>query len=295
MFLNEKKIGLALGGGGVRALSSIGVIRYLRKNNVPISAIAGTSMGSVVGGMYAYYQDIDEVENRIRMCLSTEEYKALSREFSDIIKNVSQPPVEKNAFKERFQRYFSQVYFVNKFLGAISLIKREMVESVINYLIPDVDIRDLHIKFCSVSANIIDGKMVAIQEGGLRKAIMGTIALPGIMIPEKWGDMLLIDGGYVRMTPIEEARKLGVDSVIAIEVMGKLRQKEYFDNGMEIIERASKITAKELHTLHLTKADVVVSPAVKNIYWANFKKIDYCIAAGEAAAYDLKSLSKRKK
>ncbi len=287
MLFKKRKIGLALGGGGVRSLSSIGVLRRLQYNNVKIKYIAGTSMGSVVGGLYSYYQDIDKVEGKIRMCLNTSEYKKLSGEFADKLKTISKTSKEKHNFKDKFYKYFTQIYLINKFLRSISLIKKEYVEPVVNFLIPDIAIENLPVKFCVVCTDIFEGKCVVIKKGSLRKAIMGSTAVQGVMQPEKWGSNLLVDGGGVRMTPVEEARELGANFIIAVEVMTRMRRKEIFENGMEIIERSSRITARELHKMILDKADIVISPAVKNIHWSNFKKIDYCINAGECAAVDI--------
>lgn len=287
MLFKKRKIGLALGGGGVRSLSSIGVLRRLRYNNIKIRYIAGTSMGSVVGGLYSYYQDIDKVEEKIRMCLNTSEYKKLSGEFADKLKSISKTSKEKHNFKDKFYKYFTQIYLINKFLRSISLIKKEYVEPVVNFLIPDIAIENLPVKFCVICTDIFEGKCVVIKKGSLRKAIMGSTAVQGVMPPEKWGSNLLIDGGGVRMTPVEEVRELGANFIIAVEVMTRMRQKEIFENGMEIIERSSRITARELHKMILDKADIVISPAVKNIHWSNFKKINYCINAGECAAIDI--------
>ncbi len=287
MLFKKRKIGLALGGGGVRSLSSIGVLRRLQYNNIKIKYIAGTSMGSVVGGLYSYYQDIDKVEEKIRMCLNTSEYKKLSGEFADKLKSISKTSKKKHNFKNKFYKYFTQIYLINKFLRSISLIKKEYVEPVVNLLIPDIAIENLPVKFCVVCTDIFEGKCVVIKKGSLRKAIMGSTAVQGVMPPEKWGSNLLIDGGGVRMTPVEEVRELGANFIIAVEVMTRMRQKEIFENGMEVIERSSRTTARELHKMILDKADIVISPAVKNIHWSNFKKIDYCINAGECAAVDI--------
>jgi NTE family protein len=293
IMFKKKKIGVAMGGGGVRALASIGVLRRLKNLNIKIDCIAGTSMGSIIAGMYAYYRDVDKVEERFRNCLKIAAYKELSDEFQDILKNMDNNSKEKNNFTEKFQKYFSQIYFVNKFLAGISVIKKEKIEPVVNYLIPDINIEDLDIKLCCVGVNIIEGETEIMKKGSLRKAVMGSIAIPGIMVPEKWDDKLIIDGGSAKATPVEEVRELGADKVIAIEVMSKIRQKDFFDNGMEIIERSSRITAKELHNLSLKKADIIISPAVKNIFWANFKKLDYCITAGEIAAYDILDIMRK--
>lgn len=288
MLFKSKKIGLALGGGGVRALSSIGVLKKLQNNNVKISYIAGTSMGSIIGGMYAYYQDIYEVEKRVRACLKTDEYKKMTEEFTNIFKSTIKD--EKTArLSNRLKIFFSKVNFT-KLRKGISLVTKERLRTIVDYLIPDVNIEDLPLKFCCVCADIIKGEKIVIKKGNLKKVIMGSIAIEGIIEPEKWGSRLLIDGGCVSKTPVRETREMGADFVIAVEVMSRIKQKDFFNDRTEVINRAYEMTDRELHKQILKEADLVVSPVVKDVRWTDFTKLDYCILVGESAEINLKNI-----
>jgi NTE family protein len=121
---------------------------------------------------------------------------------------------------------------------------------------------------------------------------MATVAIPGIMEPVNYNRMLLTDGMVTSLTPAEEVRRMGATYVIAVEVMPRLRRGRAFSSGLDIMERANAITSRKLHGLILKEADLVISPPVKNIYWANFDKMDYCIKAGESASFDIKSRMK---
>jgi len=283
----KRKIGLALGGGGVRAVSAIGVIRRLEKAGVSVQCIAGTSMGAIIGAMYSFYQNADEVEKKVRAVLNTEEYRAMSAEFSKTMQTINGEVNGERKFKEKFLRHFTSKYLFNDFIKKQSLISEDLMNPVIDMLIPDADIEDLKVKYCAVCIDLIKGEEVVIDTGNLRQAVKGSIAIPGIIPPAVWRHMRLIDGGSVSMTPVAEARQLGSDYVIAIDLMTRNRYKDYYANGMEIIERSCAAAKRKLHALLLSKADLIISPAVKSIHWSSFKKLDYCINAGEVAAIDI--------
>jgi len=211
----------------------------------------------------------------------------MSDEFSKTIQMVDGSVSGDRKFKEKFLRHFTGKYLFNDFMKKQFLVSPDVLNPVIDMLIPDIDIADLKIKFCAACIDLIKGKEVIINTGDLRQAVKGSIAIPGVMPPTVYGHMLLIDGGSVSMTPVIEARQLGADYVIAVELMTKNRYKDYYGNGMEIIERSCAVSKRKLHELLLGKADLIISPAVKNIHWSSFKKMDYCINAGEVAAIDI--------
>jgi NTE family protein len=277
----RKKIGLALGGGGIRAMSSIGVLRRFEKAGIGVKYIAGTSMGAVVGALYSHYQDADLVEKKVREVQDSKQFKKLSDEFNLKLSSVKD---EWDSRKRKLQSSLNRVYILKKLFSYRSIVTVKNIQPVINLLLPDISIEELPVKFCCISTDLIEGKKIITKEGSLRTAVMGSIAVPGIIEPVARSGMLLSDGGAVSLTPAEEVALLGASFIIAVETEGSIRRKENFRAGIEIIERTHKIATIELHRRILKKADVIISPAVKNIHWANFKKIDYCIAAGEGAA-----------
>ncbi len=283
----RKKIGLALGGGGVRSVSSLGVIENLEKSGYKIRYIAGTSMGAVVGALYSYYLDTDKVKGALNRLTKSENYKKMSKEFSEKLEVLSDDPKENSVFKVKFKKYFSLLALFNKIKNNLSIIDKSYVKPVIDEIIPDINIEDLKLPFCCVAVNIKSGKRVEFRKGSLRKAIMGTVAIPGIIEPEEYDNMLLSDGVITSLTPVNEARRLGGNYIIAVEVMPRLTMSIKFKSGIDVLDRANRITAYNLHQSILKDADLVISPPVKNIYWANFDKINYCIKAGESASFGI--------
>ncbi|MBN2407006.1 MAG: patatin-like phospholipase family protein [Elusimicrobia bacterium] len=283
MIFKKNNIGIALGGGGVRALACLGALKILNRHGIRADCISGTSMGSIIGALFAYYEDADTVEKIIMDTYNSREFKALSEKFVSELESGSR---NKNAsLGKKFKKYYSQIHLFRKFLRQTYIISQDEVRPVIDRLIPDIDIKFLKIRTGIVCTDLVEGKKVLLTEGSLREAVMGSIAIPGIIEPLERGRQILSDGGTLSFTPVEEARELGAEFVIAVEIMSSLRRREEFKNGMEIYSRSYAITSKELHKRILKKSDIVISPQVRNIYWADFRKISYCIAAGMSAAF----------
>ncbi len=289
MLFKRKKIGLALGGGGVRSISSLGVIENIERSGYKIRYISGSSMGAIAGALYCHYLDTDKVKGALHRLAKSENYKKMSKEFSKKLSLLNKEISNRDSFKVKFKKYFSTIAAFNNLRNNISLIDKSYVRPVINELIPDINIEDLNFPFCAVAADISSGKKVIFKKGNLRSVIMGSIAIPGILEPEVFKNMLLADGMVASLTPVEEARGIGSDFVIAVEVKPRLRKSTNFKSGLDILERANSIISHNLHNYILREADMVISPPVKNIYWANFDKMDYCIKAGESASLDIKS------
>jgi len=285
MVFGKKKIGIALGGGGVRSLAGLGVLKRLQISRHKVKFVSGTSMGAIVGALYCYYQDTSIVEDKLRTIKDTSEFKEMSGEFAKWMSSSNQ---ESAGIRKRVYSYYNRVQMFRRFLTEVSLVRNEIVMPVIKKLIPPVNIENLPVNFCCVCTDLVEGKKAVIREGALQQAIMGSVAVPGVIEPLKWKGMILSDGGSVSMIPVEEVIQSGANFVIAVDVRGFLRHKESFEKGVDIIERTQRITSLELAARMTEKADVVIKPAVNNIFWANFKKMDYCIAAGESAAFDIK-------
>lgn len=193
----RKKIGLALGAGGARGLAHIGVIKELEKNNIAIDYIAGSSVGALVGGLYAYTKDIKIIED----LAYSSNYKIFIHAFSD--------PSLKSA-----------------------LFNGEKVLDILDPYIPDdALIQDTKIPFVAVATDMLTAKTVTLKEGNLKQAIRASMSLPIILKPVKYNDMLLMDGGVVNPVPIQAARMLGAQKVIGVNLYGNLFPKDYgYDN-----------------------------------------------------------------
>lgn len=271
------KVGLALGGGGARGLAHLGVLQVLEEEHIPIDAISGTSMGAIIGALYAYNPDIRALTAKVRQCVETGSFRALMYDLNR--------EKDREGLLFKFSGFIKRAYLSTIIKTRISVIPKERIENVIVELLPDVNIEDLKIPFCVTATNLFKGEEIIINKGPLRKAVLASASIPGILPPVEWNGDLLADGGSVSECPINGCKLLGADVVIAVNVKSRKRYLEHLDNGLEVISRANYITGTRLNELNLLKADIVISPPVGNIHWAHFKRVDHCLKRGERAVW----------
>ena len=249
----RKTVGLALGGGSAKGLAHIGVIKALLEIGVPIDYIAGTSMGAVIGGLYALEGDIHPVE-----------------EFISSLNKEEREELAKISFRRGRPR-----------------MGDDLIVSIINTRFGSKQFKDCKIPFVAVATDVRQGNEVVLSEGKMADAIKASSALPVIFEPVKIGENLLIDGGIANPVPADIVRKMGADVVIAVDVLSKwvdisllsgdnLTIRNVRPLFSAIISLLSYQVAKE----KLEDADVVIKPPVSNYKMLDFRDAEGIIASG---------------
>jgi len=244
------KVGLALGGGAVRGLAHIGVIKVLKKHQVPIDFIVGTSMGGAVGGLVAAHIDIEEIEEFV---LDTPSYR-----------------------------------IVDIGIGKRGLVGGNKVYAVLLQFLEqkglgDIQIEQLATPFRAVSVDLKKGQVFIFDQGSLSLAIRATTSVPGIFAPVMHEDKVLVDGGILNNLPADITRKEGADLVIAVDVEREYREGEP-QNMFDVLNRSLSIMMVEMRRSNLRYADVIFRPEVGHIQAHDLTKIKRCIEAGERIA-----------
>lgn len=261
----RKKIGLALGSGGPRGLAHIGVIKVLVENNIPIDFIAGSSVGALVGGLYAYFGDIAKVE---------EYFTKLS--YKDMMEIFSDPRFAHGVFKGE-----KAIKFLRKCIG-------------------DAKIENLEIPFSAVATDINTGDVIDMDRGDLALAIRASASLPVFFRPVKIGRRYLVDGGNVMPVPVGIVEEMGADIVIAVDLdQCYVSQKNSFKDVekasmTQIAEKALDILQYSLAKENTRNADIIIAPDVYDIGWTRFVNGGDIIAEGEKAARKMLELIKQK-
>ena len=272
-------LALVLGGGGARGLAHIGVLRVLQREGIMPDLIVGTSMGAVIGGMYAQIGDIGEVERKILSFIGTFGVKAkwlnFLGEFDD---------------KDRHDMFRDIAYYIKKrFAGfktltRISLEDKKILYDPLSSFFSDEPIENCKIPFAAVALDIRNGSMEVLDKGSIIESVYASAAVQGVFPPIDYRDMLLCDGGPIAIVPAEAARILGANRIIAVDVSPEIKEKAKFASGLEIILRADSISQDRLRRIDQRMADVVIAPRVHAVHWANFTRAEYCIRRGELAA-----------
>jgi len=274
-----KKVGLALGGGGVRGFSHIGVLNVLEEEGIDIDLIVGTSAGSLIGGAYASGQSLRDIQSKIDAYLLSPEFEAST------LKSVGQTfsSENKNFFKKTKNLVLNRFWFVKAFFKP-SVLPTGDFQSLINYFIPDMDIRETKIPFRAVSTDLITGRKIVFSEGSLRQAVLASCSVPGAVEPVRHGEWILADGGITSVVPVYAAREAGADVVIAVTVDREQPAFINIETGKDVLYRAGEITSSALQASELDSADVIIRPQVGDLHWMDFSRIDDLVKMGEKAA-----------
>jgi NTE family protein len=275
------KVGLALGGGGARGLAHIGVLKALEEEKIPIDAIAGTSMGAIVGGAYAQSLDSGKLIFMVHdlidkfnlqsgwMGFLCQDFEKYEKKKENLLKEISY------FVRKRF------MYFVG--FSKISLEPKEKLMDPLKVVLKDEPIQRAKIPFVCVAVDLVSGREVVIKKGSIIDAVYASSSIEGVFPPLRMDNQLLSDGGVTSLVPVDAVRELGANFVIGVNIPEISRRENRLGSGIEVILRADSLTRKKLNDLVLTTADVIVTPEVKTIHWANFGKVDECIQKGYEA------------
>lgn len=266
------KIGLALGGGGARGSAHVGVLKVFEKEGIKFDVITGTSIGAVVGGLYAAGVPLSQMENAF-------ESGALMRHFMTVplTFRIAVAPI---MYVPRLfgSKAYDGLYKGNKF--------RNYVQKDIT--VKEVDIEKLSVPFAAVSLNLLDGKPYRIQKGNLGYAMQASTAVPGLRKPVEMGDKLMVDGGVICNLPVKQCYEMGADIVIAVNIdhpFGDL-PKEHFEKAGSVAQWMLDWDLYSLDKAQADIADVTVHPDTSRISLISRSKKDARrgMHAGEKAA-----------
>jgi len=242
------KVGLALGGGAARGFAEIGVLRVLEQEKVPIDLVAGTSVGSLIGALYA------------------DSGRVLDAEF------LSVEVQEEDLFDYKALALFSG-----------GLVKGERLEAFLSRNLRHKTLEALPVPFYPVAVDIRTGQAVVFERGSVAQAVHASCAIPGVFVPVQFGGATYVDGGVLDPVPADVARQKGAEVVIAVAIPAGLPSGAP-RNPVEVAFHSAMIMYQEIGRLRAAEADVVIQPDVKGVAFDDFSQKKRLIEAGEAAA-----------
>ncbi|MBE0566268.1 MAG: patatin-like phospholipase family protein [Krumholzibacteria bacterium] len=289
-------VGLALGSGGARGLAHAGVLAALEEAGIRPDRVAGTSMGAIVGGLYAQDPVPDKVWQRL-----------LSYVGDDVFASYWAPFVPKGANQDHDHEHlarFSGIFdFMQRKLIAVKTVTRPWIQDEdklrgpLLSLFGPGDFADLKIPFAAVALDLIAGKRVDFTEGPLVDGVYASSAIPGVFPPVRRDGRVICDGGGPYRCPVEACRDLGADLVIAVDIPSF--ENTNFNTGLDMILRSNTIARTRLNEYVVATADFVIRPAVNDCHWADFANgrvaRDRGYAAGRAAVPQLQDLLRERR
>ena len=273
--VRQFKVGLALGGGAALACSHIGVLVGLVKHGIPVDIVTGTSMGAVIGAMYASQPDVNRIKSRFKEYVNSKEFADSGLNFFKELDSHDEGILAEMA--RRARRGVFNTLMVTK----TALINKEATASSYAFLLEDMAVEQTRVPFAAVALDLLTGEPVVLDRGRLRTAVAASCAMPGALNPVELDGRLLVDGGWVETIPIKTARQLSADFVIAVEVGDSLKPFQKPRNALDIIARADSLARYALNREQLKEADVVLSPKNGINHWADLKTAVMAIDRGE--------------
>lgn len=300
------KVGLVLGGGGAKGAAEVGVLKYIEQSGIPIDYIAGTSIGSIIGGLYACgYRSAD-----LDSMFTTQEWISLLLDRNDSVADnfitkkdgvtyVLGFPIKRKKDKDDFSEVYS---------GSGGTLVGDSVVALLDRMTGRTDsisFDDLPIPFRCVAVDVKRLKEVELSSGRLSVAMRSSMAIPGVFKPVRRDGMILVDGGALNNLPVDVVRRMGADVVIAVDLTQNkrearnktMKQKKGFIPTL--LQWVNKRPELEKYNENRNNCDVYINPDLKGFSAADFnaEKIQAMIERGEKAGKkalgDLKKLKKR--
>lgn len=279
--IKRRKIGLVLSGGGAKGFAHIGVLKVLEQAGIKVDFIGGTSMGAVVGGLYASGYNAAQIDSIVKVT-----------NFDNLLLDYI-PRSSKSFYEKRNDELYALVLPFNNFKIGVpqSLSKGMFNYNLFNKLTLHVrhvrDFNQFPTPFFCMATDIEKGQQVLLDKGVLAQALLASSALPSVFSPIILDDKLLVDGGVMNNYPIEEVRKLGADIIIGVDVQNGLRDRTQLKDATKILFQITNLDMIERMKINLKRTDIYIKPDIKDYGAVSFEKAKEIIEKGEEAAFSV--------
>lgn len=271
------EVGLVLSGGGAKGLAHIGVLKIIEEAGIRIDYIGGTSMGAVVGGLYAAGYTTHQLDSIFK-----------TTDFGTLIQDDLPRSSKSFNIRKDSERYVLKLPFDDfkiKFPSGVS--KGQNIYNLYAQLLSRVHVKDfsrLPIPFLCVATNVETGEEVILEEGDLATALSASGAIPTLFSPVYINGMMLTDGGVLNNFPVDEVRAKGMDIIIAVDVQDDLRERENLESGLEILTQVNNFRTIKSAKKKSQQTEVYIKPDIKEFSVLSFDQGEQIIDNGEIAA-----------
>lgn len=270
-----QKIGVTLSGGGAKGLAHIGILQAIDEAELEVDYLTGTSMGALIGGLYAAGYSADTIETMARQI----DWDSYFRQQT----TLDRVGMEE---KDQFNRYAVELPLVdNRPQFPSGLVEGQQLSLTLSELFFPVfdkkDFRDFDIPFACVATDLASGEAVQLDSGEVSKAVRASISIPTVFSPVEIGGRTFIDGGVARNFPVRNAKEMGADFVIGSRVSTGLRDPEEIRNPIDIIYQMGFFQDAATFSEDLLLSDIYITPELEDFSPASFSDADEIIEAGQ--------------
>ena len=280
--VKRKKVGVVLSGGGAKGMAHIGVLKVLEKAGIPVDIVTGTSIGSIVGGLYAIGYNAHSLDSMVR-----------KQDWTYVITDKEDLRKQSYLDRKKANTYFltSGLTIGKHNLNAGGLIKGKNLAELFQKLFvgytDSLDFnKDLKIPFACVATNIMDNSEIVFHSGRLPQAIRASMSIPAAFSPVRLGDMVLVDGGLKNNYPVDVAREMGAEIVIGVTLNGKPKKAEDITGTMKIVGQIIDVNCVNKYDENKAISDLWMNVDPHGYSTASFSSeaIDSLIRYGEEEA-----------
>ncbi|MEW6746503.1 MAG: patatin-like phospholipase family protein [Planctomycetota bacterium] len=276
--MRRKRVGLVLGGGGVKGLAHFGVLRVLDREGVAVDQIVGTSAGAIAGAMYSLATSAEEAIGRAVGYLTSAAFRRYRGTFEFRGEGVT------GSFFRRLFKGIRRQLAMELLFRRHSIFPGETLARVVHGLVREARFEQGRVPLAVTAIDLRRGRQVVLNRGDLIPALLASSSVPGFFPPVPFDDMLLADAGLIDNMPVRVAKSLGAETTIAVNLNYYLEELDDFPTGIEVMFRSEEIGTKMVNDLKAPLADVVITPDLRSRYWLDFEDLDGIIEAGEDAA-----------
>lgn len=278
---DQPKIGLVLSGGGAKGFAHIGVLKVIEEAGIKIDYIGGTSMGAVVGGLYASGYNAAQLDSIFK-----------DTNFDELLSDYI-PRETKNFYEKRNDDVYALVLPFNNYkIGIPDALSKGLYNfNLLSRITRNVrhvrDFNQLPIPFLCIGSDIETGEQVVLNKGNLARAMIASSAFPSLFSPVEYQDRFLVDGGVVNNYPIDEVRKLGADIIIGVDVQNDLLDRKALNDATKILVQITNLHSVDKMKENILKTDIYIRPDIRDYGVMSFDSGQEILSKGEEAAFSV--------
>jgi NTE family protein len=277
------KVGVVLSGGGAKGIAHIGILSKIEELGIPVDYIVGTSIGSIVGGLYAYGYTAAQLDTIFR-----------TADWNEVLSDKQDRSYTNLIEKQTDDNYMFTLPFGKKIksIVPVSFIRGQHIGTLFYLLTADAykykSFDDFHIPFRCVATEMTTGKEYVFSNGNLAQAMRSSMAVPGVFNPVIYNDtLLMVDGGIVNNFPVDVVKEMGADIVIGINVGFDYGREAESYNLANIIEATVFIASREKTERHKKMCDLLIEPNTNKFGSTSFNNVDLLLEVGYKTANDV--------
>lgn len=278
----DRSVSVALGGGGGRGITHLGVLQALAESGMKIDRICGTSIGAIAGAMFAADPAPERNRSKVLAFINSPQFRRRQAQMFGSTSSRGRGAMT-TGWLSKFKRIFKAHQSMTRAIRHAAILPETLLQHVVDTLLPEVDIERMPVPFSVLAVDLKSGQRHEIDRGPLRTAVRASASIPGVFPPVPYDGMLLADIGVFESVPTTTAKRYAKDLTLAVDVSECVVPIEGCKNILEVFSRVQHLAECELRQHSLAHADFVIRPDIGRRAWFDFSSPEELISMGHEA------------